>query len=523
MVEDRCTVGRSDGRRASRQNVPMDVLLLAAYFGVLTLLALSGLHRLHLTLHALRPPRQSVSRLSGATAKQWPSVLVQLPMYNEAFVAERAIRAAAHLRYVPGRLRIQVLDDSTDETINVVNRVVAELSAEGRPVEVERRSDRVGFKAGALAHGLAVTDSDLVAIFDADFVPEPDFLERIVPILDADPGLGLVQARWAHLNRDASMLTRAQGIFLDGHFAVEHAGRDRAGLLFNFNGTAGVWRRAAIEQAGGWRADTITEDLDLSYRAQLAGWRFRYEHDVVAPAELPESWTAFRSQQARWVRGSVETARLLLPTVLQTRGLGFGRRMEALIHLTNNFAYLLMAALAVLLPPAVVMRDQLGWRVPGGQALLSYLDVTMLVAGTFAMVVFYTVAAWRCRAGWRIVDLAYALCLGCGMSLGNAVEVIRGLRSERSEFIRTPKQGSSERARSVYRSKLKVDLLAVEVMMTGYYGAATAYALYYALVGALPFLILYLVGFGSISIATLVESMVRAQRRVALPIEEAST
>ena len=523
----------------------MAALTLVAYFGVLTLLALSGLHRLHLTFHALRGRRKDAdaamrpdsgratavpdsaratavpdsARAAPVPGSAWPVVLVQLPMFNEAFVAERVIRAAAAMRYPSDRLKIQVLDDSTDSTVALVNRVVADLQAEGCPVEVVRRPDRVGFKAGALAYGIKKDDSEFVAIFDADFVPRPDFLQRLVPRLMADEALGLVQARWTHLNRDASLLTRAQGIFLDGHFSVEHAGRDAAGLFFNFNGTAGIWRRAAIEEAGGWRADTITEDLDLSYRAQLAGWRFQYEHDVVAPAELPESWAAFRSQQARWVRGSVETARLLVPQVVRARGLSLLQRSEALVHLTNNFAYLFMAALAVLLPVAVVLRDQLGWRVPGGQGLLSGLDVTMLIAGTFAMIVFYGVAAYRCRAGWRIGDLLYALCLGCGMSLANAVEVVRGFRSRRSEFVRTPKQGTADgptKARPQYRSKVKVDVLALELLMTVYYLAVTAYALYFALWGALPFVVMYLVGFFSVSVATALESTIRGQAPVSV-------
>ena len=499
----------------------MGVLLLSAYFGILALLALSGLHRLHLTLHALLHRRRAAA--SPERSEAWPSVVVQLPMYNEAFVAERVIRAAAALRYPQGRLRIQVLDDSTDETVSLVNRVVADLKTNGHPVDVVRRPKRTGFKAGALAYGLDVDDSELVAIFDADFVPLPDFLERLVPVLVADAKLGLVQARWGHLNRNASMLTRAQGVFLDGHFAVEHAGRDHAGLLFNFNGTAGIWRRQAIIDAGGWRADTITEDLDLSYRAQLAGWEFTYVHDVAAPAELPASWAAFRSQQARWVRGSVETARLLLPTVLRARGLAPLQRFEAVVHLTNNFAYLLMAALAVLLPGAVVLRDQLGWRVPGGQALLSGLDVTMLVAGTLAMFIFYGVAAVRCRAGWRVVDIVYALCLGCGMSLGNAVEVVRGLRSRRSEFVRTPKQGSGRKAIATYRSPIKVDLVAVELLMTAYYAAAAGYSLYFELWGALPFLVMYLVGFGSVGLATVIESTIRSRASIVAPTNEASS
>ncbi|MCB9652134.1 MAG: glycosyltransferase [Deltaproteobacteria bacterium] len=483
--------------------------LLATYFVVLGSLAALGLHRLWMAIVALsgRGPRPA-TMVSG----EHPPVLLQLPLYNEALVAERLLRAAAALEY-PGRLTIQVLDDSTDETRRVVDRVAAELAATGVDVQVVRRPDRAGYKAGALAYGLAETDHPLVAIFDADFVPEPDFLTRTVPALEADPEVGLVQARWGHLNRGSSLLTRAQAVFLDGHFAVEHQARAAVGHFFNFNGTAGVWRRAAIDAAGGWRAATITEDLDLSYRAQLAGWRFVYLDGVVTPAELPESWAAFRAQQARWVRGSVETARLLVGPVLRAR-LPFGRRVDALIHLLHNFAYLWMATLATLLPAAVVLRDRLGWRVPGGQLLLSALDLGMLATGTCAMVLFYGVAARRTGAGllgW--LDIPFALCVGAGMSLTNAAEVLAGLRSQGSEFVRTPKRGDGASG-ARYRAAVRWGRVGLELAYAAYYVAAVVYALQSGLLGALPFLIMYAVGFLAVSVGGLREQW--AGRPVAL-------
>ncbi len=490
--------------------------LLVLYFGALAALAAFGLHRLVLTRAARRPPP-----VRPAPSDARPPVLVQLPLYNEAFVAERLLRAVAALRWPRDALRIQVLDDSSDATTRVVERVAAELVAAGVDVRVVRRPDRRGFKAGALAWGLEQDDAPYVAIFDADFVPTPDFLEATVPVLDADPGCGLVQARWDHLNRERSLLTRAQALFLDGHFGVEHRGRQALGLPFNFNGTAGVWRRRAIVEAGGWRDDTITEDLDLSYRAQRAGWRFAYLDQVRVPAELPESWMAFRAQQARWVKGSIETARRQLGAVLSAPDWSLRTRLEAALHLTSNATYVLMAALAVLLPPAVVGRDQLGWRVPGGQALLSVLDFSMLTAGTCAMIAFYAASIRWAPPGasrGRYRDLPFALCLGAGMSLSNARQVLLGLFSSGSEFVRTPKRGDRalEVVRVAYRAPAGSWMAVVELGFAVYYGATLIYALRWGLWGALPFLALYLVGFVAVGGGVLREAWQRVRRRPGL-------
>ena len=468
-------------------------VLIALYFALLAVLAFYGAHRLSLVHRALRP---SSAPSEVAPPSQWPSIVVQLPVYNEAFVVERLLRAVAALEYPRDQLTIQVLDDSRDPTTRIIARVVSELSKQGVPIEHLRRPDRTGYKAGALAFGLERSDAELVAIFDADFVPAPKTLERLVARLCSDPACALAQARWAYLNRDRSLLTRAQAIFLDGHFSIEQYGRNRGGQFFNFNGTAGVWRRAAIEQAGGWSWDTITEDLDLSYRAQMAGWRFAYIDDVACPSELPESWSAFRTQQARWVRGSLETARKHLSSLLGRKDLPVATRLEAFVHLTNNVAYLLMAALAVLLPLAVVVRDQLGWRVPAGQSVLSLLDLTMLTAGTLAVTLFYLAAEARLGGArgaiWRIPDILYALCLGAGMSLSNALEVLRGLRSDDSVFVRTPKRGAavvSDGALVKYRSQSRWGMVGLEILAAAYFLSASVYSMQRGLFAALPFLI----------------------------------
>jgi cellulose synthase/poly-beta-1,6-N-acetylglucosamine synthase-like glycosyltransferase len=486
--------------------------LLTLYFAVLGSLALLGVHRLWLVARAVR----RVTPDPPLAANPVP-VLIQLPIYDEAFVVERLLRAAARIRHV-GPVTIQVLDDSTDETRRVVDRVSDELRGSGSDVQVIRRGDRAGYKAGALARGLEVSDHPLIAIFDADFVPPPDFLERTVGYFAADERCALVQARWGHANRTSSLLTRAQAIFLDGHFAIEHRARSSSGRFFNFNGTAGVWRRSAITDAGGWTADTVTEDLDLSYRAQLRGWRFAYVDDLVAPAELPESWAAFRSQQSRWVRGGVETARKHLVPVLRS-AFPIGVRADAAIHLTHNLAYVAMAILACLLPAAVVLRDQLGWRVPGGQSLLSLLDLTTLTAGTCAMFVFYAAAAIRTDrrlTPGRAIEIVYALCVGAGMSLSNSLEALAGLASSRSEFVRTPKRGDSnaDRSRAMYRARVRGTALALEALFTLYFAAAVGYAIHFELFGALPFLLLYLVGFGSIVLGHLREFSSGARRTV---------
>ncbi|MBZ0253981.1 MAG: glycosyltransferase [Candidatus Methylomirabilis sp.] len=364
----------------------LDWTILAAYFALCGVLSLYGLHRFFLMYlyfrHADRRAR------AGELPAERPLVCVQLPIFNERYVVERLLVRVADLDWPRDRLHIQLLDDSTDDTTEIAAGVAARLREKGAWIDHVRRPDRVGFKAGALQYGLARTEADFIAVFDADFLPSPDFLGRTMPHLAA-PEIGMVQARWGHLNRDHSLLTRLQSILLDGHFVIESAARHRSGRLLNFNGTAGVWRRRAIEEAGGWQHDTLTEDLDLSYRAQMAGWRFVYVSDYVVPAEVPEDMNAFKSQQHRWAKGSVQTARKLLVPLMRSR-LSRAQKVEALFHLTGNASYPFMGALALLMFPALGARLRLDRALTLGQQIT--LDVGLFMAATLSVLAFYLVS-----------------------------------------------------------------------------------------------------------------------------------
>jgi cellulose synthase/poly-beta-1,6-N-acetylglucosamine synthase-like glycosyltransferase len=378
----------------------------------------------------------------------WPHVTVQLPVYNEPLVIGRLIDAACSLDYPRDRLEVQVLDDSTDDTGPLAAAAVARWRARGVNALHLRRGSREGYKAGALAAGLLSARGELLAVFDADFVPAPDFLRRLVPRF-ADPRVGLVQARWGHLNSDRSPLTAAQATLLDAHFLLEHASRMDRGLFLNFNGTAGVWRRTCIEQAGGWSHDTLTEDLDLSYRAQLAGWKFVFDENVVVPAELPVSMAAFKSQQRRWVTGAIQTARKLLPAVWRS-ALPLAVKAEATIHLTSNVVYPLLLALGLLMLPVLLARPTL----PPAVALA--LQLATVALGVLPVAVFLArgqraAGLPACEVPGRVLA---ALVIGAGLSLANAFAVLEGLTRRGGEFVRTHKtgdEGGAPRMRAPWR------------------------------------------------------------------------
>ncbi len=405
--------------------------LLTSYYLVLGTLALFGAHRLVLLVLYYR----TRSRAAGSPEEptEWPRVTVQLPLFNELYVATRLIDSVAALDYPSDRLEIQVLDDSTDETREIVARHVAEVRARGVDIVHLHRTDRTGYKAGALAAGLERASGELLAVFDADFVPDADFLRRTVPHF-ADPEIGMVQACWEHLNRDYSLLTRIQAIFLDAHFLVEHTARNRSGRFFNFNGTAGVWRRQAIRDAGGWQHDTLTEDLDLSYRAQLAGWRFLFLPDVKVPAELPVEVNAFKRQQYRWARGSIQTARKLLPRLLRAR-VPLRAKLEGVIHLTNNMAYLLMIGLSLLIFPAMLLR------IGTDSSWMLWIDLPLFLFATVSVLVYYWVSQLlrgERDSGW-LRRLPAVMGLGIGLAVNNSRAVLAGFRRQVGAFERTPK------------------------------------------------------------------------------------
>jgi cellulose synthase/poly-beta-1,6-N-acetylglucosamine synthase-like glycosyltransferase len=470
-------------------------VLFSLYAIVLAPLALLGVHRAWLVWRS-RGRSKVRERVEERPLAAWPRVTVQAPLYNERFVAARLVDALAALRY-PSPILIQILDDSDDDTTEIVAHAIERARARGVSIDHIRRGARGGFKAGALAEGFARTDAELIAIFDADFVPPPDFLERIIPRFD-DANVGMVQARWGHLNASQNELTRVQALLLDGHFVVEQRARAAAGCFFNFNGTAGVWRRACIEDAGGWQSDTVTEDLDLSYRAELAGWRFVYDGDVVAPAELPSSMGAFKRQQRRWSKGAIETARKLLSRVWRARQPVRVKR-EATTHLLSSLSYLWMAALTVLLPLTVWLRAR------EAAPLLTLLETVALVLGTGSVVLFY-VAAHRRAATPGTGALAYRLlavmAMGAGISLSNAKGVVEALIGRRTGFERTPKSGSASHAGSSYVVP-RSSSWAFELGAALYLAAGVAVALVEHIWTALPFLTLFCAGYAWVAVASL--------------------
>jgi cellulose synthase/poly-beta-1,6-N-acetylglucosamine synthase-like glycosyltransferase len=469
---------------------PAETLTLATYFFLLIILAIYGWHRYYLVYLYMRY-RDKEPR-AGAPLDPLPVVTIQLPLYNELYVADRLIEAVCKIEYPRELLEVQVLDDSTDETRSVAEMSVRRLAAQGVDIKYYHRTDRTGYKAGALEAGMKVARGELIAIFDADFIPTPDFLQRLLPHF-SDPRVGMVQARWGHINRDYSLLTKIQAILLDGHFVLEHGGRNRGGRFFNFNGTAGAWRRTAIEEAGGWQHDTLTEDLDLSYRAQLRGWRFVFVSDLIAPAEVPVEMNAFKSQQHRWAKGSIQTCRKLLPRILQSN-LPLGVKIEAFFHLTANFNYPLMCVLSMLMFPSMVIRYNMGWY----EMLL--IDVPLFFAATFSFCNFYIVCQREIHKDWlaRLRYVPFLMSVGIGLSINNTRAVLEALFNTPTEFARTPKYriegDSDEWMGKKYRQSVAIQPL-VELALGLYFTATVFYALANQIYGTLPFLVLFQVGF----------------------------
>jgi cellulose synthase/poly-beta-1,6-N-acetylglucosamine synthase-like glycosyltransferase len=465
------------------------------YAFCVALLSLYGFNNLLLTGVFLRRRHNQVDPRAGVT-RDWllkaPRVTVQLPIYNELHTVERLLNAVSGLDYPRDRLEIQLLDDSTDATRQVAARIVARLRRRGINVVHITRANRVGYKAGALAEGLSSAQGELIAIFDADFVPPADFLKRVVPRF-RDPMVGCVQTRWGHLNRDYSRFTQVQALGVDGHFVVEQTARSRAGLFINFNGTAGVWRRSCIEDAGGWEGDTLTEDLDLSYRAQLCGWRILYLPDVVVPAELPAQISAFKRQQARWAQGSIQTALKLLGPLLRS---GQPRRvkLEGLIHLTGYLVHPLMLLMILLTLP---MSYSHSWML----AVVPWLMVA--AAGPPLM---YTVGALADGDGWRqrLRVLPLLVLLGMGLALSNTRAVLKALLGSRQGFQRTPKFALRHPQDSWVNSRyaLRGDgLIWGELTLTVFaLSLLTAPGIRW---GFVPWLLLYAGGFGYVSAVNL--------------------
>jgi len=469
-----------------------DLALLIPYFVVMAILAGYGLHRYALVYMYYKNQKNRTTEPPNRF-EELPRVTVQLPIFNEQFVVDRLVEAICKLEYPKDKLDIQVLDDSTDETVQVASAVVERYAALGNPISYIRRTNREGFKAGALANGMRTSKGEFIAIFDADFVPSEDWLLRVIHHF-ADTKVGMVQTRWTHLNRDYSFLTEVEAILLDGHFILEHGGRSRSKVFFNFNGTAGMWRRQAIEDGGGWQHDTLTEDTDLSYRAQLKGWQFRYVQDIECPAELPIEMTAFKTQQARWAKGLIQTGKKVLPRVFKS-DIPWRTKVEAFYHLTANISYPLMIVLSTLLLPAMIIRSFGGWF----QMLL--IDLPLFLASTFSISSFYLVSQKELLPGkWprTFLYLPFLMSLGIGLTLTNTRAVLEALFGIKSSFKRTPKyrvQSKADRALGQkYRRRLGL-VPWLELLVGSYFAAMCWYAYSSENYWTIPFLFLFVLGY----------------------------
>ena len=487
-------------RNAYRWNA-FDISLLVPYFIVMLILAFYGIHRYQLVwLYYRNRKNEAHSNLPPAHFEeaQLPFVTIQLPIFNEQFVIDRLIDACCRLEYPRDRFEIQLLDDSTDETIGVARGIVERYAAgtadlAPQPIYYIHRTNRHGYKAGALEEGLKVAKGQLIAIFDADFVPPPTWIMQVVHHF-AEQGVGMVQTRWTHLNRDYSFLTQVEAILLDGHFVLEHGGRSRAGVFFNFNGTAGMWRREAIDEAGGWQHDTLTEDTDLSYRAQLKGWKFKYLQDVECPAELPIEMTAFKTQQARWAKGLIQTAKKILPTILRSKA-PFHVKLEAWYHLTANISYPLMIVLSTLLMPAMIIRS---WQ---GPLQMFLIDLPLFMASTMSVSSFYLVSQKELfPKTWykTFLYLPFLMALGVGLTITNTKAVLEALVGHKSAFARTPKyrvlaKGEKSQAK-VYRKRLGI-IPWIELAIGCYFAGTIWYALTTENYFTVPFLLLFVLGY----------------------------
>ena len=468
------------------------------YFAILCILSIYGIHRFVMaTLYRIY--RKDIPH-PDAKFSDLPRVTIQLPMFNERYVIERLIDAVCEIRYPREKLQIQVLDDSIDETQKIAADAVARKREQGFDIVYIHRDDRTGFKAGALEAGLKTATGEFVAVFDADFVPQPDFLERTIHFFTNEK-VGMVQVRWEHLKREYSLLTRVQSILLDGHFVIEHTARNRSGRFFNFNGTAGIWRKSTIADAGGWQHDTITEDLDLSYRAQSKGWQFIYVNESTTPAEVPVEMVAFKTQQHRWAKGSIQVAKKVLPKLLKSR-LPFKVKLEAWMHLTCNISYILMVILSLMMPLTVEFRVKNSWMTS------IWVDAIVFICASVSIMMFYLLAQKEARKQTFMQRLAYlpiVMSLGIGLSINNCRAVIEALVGYKTGFVRTPKYGVTKSGESFKHVKYGFKLNWqpwVETAMGIYFVWGIVHAISLGAYASVPFLALFCTGYLYVGLGT---------------------
>jgi cellulose synthase/poly-beta-1,6-N-acetylglucosamine synthase-like glycosyltransferase len=481
-----------------------DYTILIAYFAILTVLAIYGGYRIKQVIDFWRY-RKFIPQPKGSfTEADLPLITVQLPLFNEMYVVERLVNAIAEVDYPRDRLQIQVLDDSTDETVKLAQATVEKYRGLGFDIEYVHRSDRTGFKAGALENGMKSAKGELLAIFDADFVPKPDCLRKLVDYF-TDPMVGCAQMRWSHINGNYNLLTRLQTIMLDGHFVVEQTTRNRTGGFFNFNGTAGIWRRKAIAMSGGWQHDTLTEDTDLSFRAQLMGWKFVYLLDEEAPAEVPVEINAFKAQQRRWAKGVMQVGIKLYPRIWRAR-LPLRVKLEMFFRLTGNISYPLMIVASFLQFPLLLVR----YNQPFYHLMI--LDLPLLFFSSISVFLFYGTAVWYLdeRRSPRMLHLPLVMALGIGLAFSNARAVLEALLGIKSDFVRTPKyqveknQDETWKRKKYKRKRGLLPLL--ELSFSIYFFLAILYAINLHMWGTVPFLLLFFFGFGYMGVMSFLQS-----------------
>ena len=473
----------------------MEEIILFTYIAALTILLVFGSHGFIMIYYYLKFRSRKPQAVEALTT--YPVVTVQLPVFNELYVVGRLIDAACSMIYPKDKLEIQVLDDSTDATVDVVAQHVERYRKLGFDIKQVCRTNRNGYKAGALKEGLNTARGEFVAIFDADFVPRPDFLLKTIPHFNIDPRIGMVQTRWEHLNFDYSLLTRTQAMALDGHFVIEQAVRNKVGFFINFNGTAGVWRKECIFDAGNWQADTLTEDLDLSYRAQLRGWKFKYLNNVTSPAELPSEINALKSQQFRWTKGAIETARKVLPIVWKSR-LPIRVKIHATFHLTNNLVFPFIVLAGILNVPLVFIKH-------GGMHDTYFTFMSVFVFAFIGSFLFYLFSQKDVYKDWRKRIFLFPVFMAgsMGLAVNNSRAVIEGLFKRKSEFVRTPKY-SIQSKKDSWRDKTYVPVklsatIIVEIVLAIYCLFGLVSSIYFLEIAAVPFQLLFFLGFSVVS------------------------
>ncbi len=472
----------------------METVILIFYLISLSILFSFGIHSLFLLYYYYKT--QKIQYPKYELPDELPTVTIQLPIFNEYYVVDRLITHVCAIEYPKDKLEIQVLDDSTDETQELAQKLVEEYRQKGFDIHYIHRDNREGFKAGALKYGLERARGELIAIFDADFVPQKDFLLKTVPYFQ-NPKVGMVQTRWGHINENYSILTQAVALSLDGHFVIEQQVRNKAGFFINFNGTAGVWRKETIIDAGNWQSDTLTEDLDLSYRAQLKGWRFIYLNDVVSPAELPADINALKSQQFRWTKGAVETAKKILPIFIKAN-LPFKVKLEGFIHLTSNIVFPFILIVAILNVPLVVIKNSFD------HFDAFYNAMSVFVLASIASFLFYLYSQKAIHLDWRRRILLFPVFLAgsMGFAINNTKAVIEALIGKKSGFTRTPKyrivsEKDDWKLKKYVQRRISPTVF-FEILLAVYYIIGIGISIYYLEISAIPFQLLFLLGFGTV-------------------------